>query len=798
MGARSGARLLETFARLTNMHALGSSCATRPSEESLRKTDEASASPQVLSSIQNGQRANGLANILKSGLMGAYDRLVLPFRFDEQYYRKANPSAAEALAKGEFRAGIEHYQKVGRNLGLAYAQPRRNRRNVSARLEQRDVPVALFLFNRPAYTSLVFSRIREFAPTTLLLIADGPRNETESLLCEKARAVTDQIDWPCEVLRNFSPRNLGCKKRVSSGLGWVFERVEEAIILEDDCLPDPSFFPFCSELLARYRTDEQVMHISGSCFLPQACTSDSYWFSRHSDIWGWATWRRAFRHYDAELNSWRRWRRRLKTKAIWKDRFEREFWSRKLDKTQRGEIDTWDYQWHWTVYRRNGLAIVPRHNLVANLGHGQQGSHTGDECSSLASLPTAPLESKLSHPRTKGCDEFTDQRVLFARYVLSGRPVDNQVPVPVAIDPQHVVVAHDAPTPAQGVGALLCKVMRHDEHWISIRSRDCYLEHQTVVLSFRIDERLTGSSRLGTFKRITSVLGDTPVSAVLAVPFSAQDCLNAAAIHALYDAPLAVWLMDDQNIFTQSIPDALLRELLTRASVRLAICEEMKEAYQEKFGLPFKVQMPVENADDLVLRPLDVPFLKNDKIVGCGNIWCEKTLRRLMELVNGGPVQLDWYGNLGQPRKTISDEELLAHKIHAKGLLPHSALLTRLRQYPFAIVPFPDEDDPNRAWQAKLSFPSKLITLTYAANLPVLYLGAVNHPGARFVRSRGLGVVSSWSQSDYQSACEELQNLATATRIRANAARQAPEFSATNVMPAIWNACKTNGVPELA
>ncbi len=729
--------------------------------------------------------------------MGAYDRLVLPLRFDEQYYRKANPAVTEALAKGEFRAAIEHYQKVGRNLGLVYAQPRRGWRRVSDRFNHRDVPVALFFFNRPAYTNLVFSRIREFQPTTLLLVADGPKNERDLSLCSKARAITDQIDWPCQVLRNFAPRNLGCKQRVSSGLTWLFEQVEEAIILEDDCLPDPSFFPFCSELLARYRTDEKIMHISGSCFLAEPCTNHSYWFSRHSDIWGWATWRRAFRHYDAELRSWRGWRGSLKTKAIWRDRFEREFWSSKLDRTQRGEIDTWDYQWHWTVYRRKGLAIIPRHNLVANLGHGQQASHTGDECSSLAGLPTAPLEAKLSHPRNKVCDDFADRRFLFTRYILSGRPVDH-VPVSVALEPQRVIVAHDAPTPAQGAGALLCKVMRHDEDWISIRSRDCYLEHQGSAVSFRIDERLTGSNRLATFKRTTAVLGDTAVSAVLAVPFSAQDCLNAIAVHTLYNAPLTVWLMDDQNILSASIPDALLQELLTRAAVRLAICEEIKEAYQQKYELTFNLQMPVENAEDLVVRPLEIPASQPPKIVGCGNIWCEQTLRRLMQLAVDGPLEIDWYGNLGQPRKTISDDELFAHKIHVKGLLPHAALLMRLRQYPFAIVPLPDEDDPRRAWQAKLSFPSKLITLAYAANLPVLYLGSANHPGARFVRSRGLGVVSSWSQSDYQSGCQQLQDVATVTQIRANAARQAPEFSAENAIPAIWSAGKANGVSALA
>ena len=255
-----------------NADAHGGACVSSPSKSSSRQADDTSASPPVPSNKTNGPATNRVSRMVRKALMGAYDRLVLPLRFDEQYYRKANPAVDKALAKGEFRAAIEHYQKIGRNLGLVYAQPRRGWRRVPDRFNHRDVPVALFFFNRPAYTKLVFSRIREFQPTTLLLIADGPRNERDLSLCSKARALTDQIDWPCKVLRNFAPRNLGCKQRMSSGLTWVFEQVEEAIILEDDCLPNPSFFPFCSELLARYRTDEKIMHISGSCFLPEPCT----------------------------------------------------------------------------------------------------------------------------------------------------------------------------------------------------------------------------------------------------------------------------------------------------------------------------------------------------------------------------------------------------------------------------------------------------------------------------------------------------------------------------------------------
>jgi hypothetical protein len=287
-------------------------------------------------------------------------------------------------------------------------------------------------------------------------------------------------------------------------------------------------------------------------------------------------------------------------------------------------------------------------------------------------------------------------------------------------------------------------------------------------------------------KRMVALLGHTPVTAVLAVPFSEQDCLNAIAVHLLSNAPLAAWLMDDQNIFSPAISDAVLRELLERASIRLAICQELKEAYEEKFGLPFTLQMPVEDPKDLAVEPLDIPSERPGKIVGCGNIWCENTLRRLMTLAKLGPFEIDWYGNLGRPRSTIADEELFAHHINAKGTLPRSLLISRLRDYELAIVPLPDGSDARRAWQATLSFPSKIITLAYGANLPILCLGTQDSPGGRFISNRGLGIVSSWEPADYLAACEELQCVTTASGIRANAARQAPDFSADKVAASIW------------
>ena len=164
-------------------------------------------------------------------------------------------------------------------------------------------PVVFLIFRRPDLTARVFEAIRQAQPAKLLIVADGDRNEEEAILCQQARAVTEQIDWDCEVLTNFSDTNLGCKRRVSSGLDWAFSQVEEAIILEDDCLPHPDFFHFCSELLTHYKDDTRIWNICGHNFQDAQWRGDgSYYFSRYADPWGWATWQRAWKHYDKDLS----------------------------------------------------------------------------------------------------------------------------------------------------------------------------------------------------------------------------------------------------------------------------------------------------------------------------------------------------------------------------------------------------------------------------------------------------------------------------------------------------------------
>jgi hypothetical protein len=261
--------------------------------------------------------------------------------------------------------------------------------------------VVLILFRRPEQTARVFERIREARPERLFLIADGPRpgNEDDARECERARAVAERVDWACEVVRDFADQNLGLKRRIPSGLDRVFEVVEEAIILEDDCLPAPGFFPYCEELLERYRDDERVVHISGSQLLPEPPAAASYHFSRYVHIWGWATWRRAWRLFDVDLADWHS--RTAQEREAWLERTfdtddERRFWRYVWDCSP--QIDNWDVQWAHVCLSRNLLSISPNRNLISNIGFGDEATNATADPLAIAGRPLEGISFPLEHP----------------------------------------------------------------------------------------------------------------------------------------------------------------------------------------------------------------------------------------------------------------------------------------------------------------------------------------------------------------------------------------------------------------
>lgn len=231
-------------------------------------------------------------------------------------------------------------------------------------------PIGFLIFNRPDLTEIVFQAIAEIKPKQLFVIADGPRFPEEEEKCEQTRAIIKKVDWDCEVLTNFSDKNLGCGRRESSGFDWVFSQVEEAIFLEDDTLPSPSFFSFCQTLLEHYRHDERVMHISGDNSLNQDRTNDSYYFSKYMHGWGWASWKRAWKHYDYSMKTWPTFKESGLLKLVCENKSEQKYWQKIFDQMYADPkvIDTWDYQWIYACWSQGGLAITPNKNLISNLG----------------------------------------------------------------------------------------------------------------------------------------------------------------------------------------------------------------------------------------------------------------------------------------------------------------------------------------------------------------------------------------------------------------------------------------------
>jgi hypothetical protein len=267
-------------------------------------------------------------------------------------------------------------------------------------LRPEDVPVALLLFNRPDTTAQVFAAIRAIRPHRLFLIADGPRagHAHDEERCAMARATVAQVDWPCEVHRDYAEANLGLKRRVESGLSWLFAQVESAIILEDDCVPDPSFFQFCAEMLARYREHEEVMGVAGTNFtLGRYGCVHSYYFSRYALIWGWATWRRAWQRYDARMAAWPQLREQEWLVSRLDSLAAARYWSAQFEQNYRSP-HSWAYAWLLSCWLHDGLTVVPAQNLVRNVGFGKEATHTRDAESRFARLEAASLPFPLVHP----------------------------------------------------------------------------------------------------------------------------------------------------------------------------------------------------------------------------------------------------------------------------------------------------------------------------------------------------------------------------------------------------------------
>ena len=270
-------------------------------------------------------------------------------------------------------------------------------------------PVLFLVFNRPNETGQVFRKIRKAKPPKLYVAVDGPRLavEGENETIEKVREIATNVDWSCEVKTLFRDKNLGCKYAVSEAIDWFFENEEQGIILEDDCLPSHSFFKFCEDLLDKYKNNSQVGMISGCNLTNYTKTDQSYFFS-YGGIWGWATWKRAWKDYDVEMKKWKNMNSRKIIKSFINNDKIYEMFKKNYDKVFNGDIDTWDFQWQFTRLLNKSLTVTPSKNLVSNIGF--DGTNISKNKKHL-NLKSYEIKFPLIHPKNFYIDPKLQKKI---------------------------------------------------------------------------------------------------------------------------------------------------------------------------------------------------------------------------------------------------------------------------------------------------------------------------------------------------------------------------------------------------
>lgn len=281
------------------------------------------------------------------------------------------------------------------------------------------VPILFITFNRPEETRQSLNRIREIQPAKLYIAQDGPSSPEQKKKTDEVFSIISSIDWECDVKYLVQKENLGCGAGVNAALDWFFENEEMGIILEDDILPDPSFFSFAGVLLEKYRYDTRIMLISGNNLLGEYPGPGDYFFSKIGAIWGWASWRRAWQIHDKSMANWEEIKKdpiaaQILPDAMWEEHVKN------IDKVLSGEIDTWDYPFTLTLLINSGLSILPRKNLIRNIGFNENATHTKNKPEYIAhNTHTIDVEG-LTHPLVIAPENDFDSKYFSRRQSKSG------------------------------------------------------------------------------------------------------------------------------------------------------------------------------------------------------------------------------------------------------------------------------------------------------------------------------------------------------------------------------------------
>lgn len=274
-------------------------------------------------------------------------------------------------------------------------------------------PIVIFIYKRSHNLEKLIDAMCKVKPKEIYIVADGPKNTGEEVQVKKTRTELENlITWPSKVHKNYTKINLGLKERFSTGISWVFEHTDRAIFIEDDCVPDPSFFTFCDQLLEKYKDNEKVVSIAGNNFQPpNTRITESYYYSRYPHVWGWATWKRVWDQYDSNISDWPKRRASGWLKSVYPGQFFiRKFWAYIYDRLYAGQINTWDYQLTYLSQKLGGYNIIPRVNLVSNIGYGEDATNLKKKNKTI-SVPTAPISFPLVHPKVLKYNQVADRYI---------------------------------------------------------------------------------------------------------------------------------------------------------------------------------------------------------------------------------------------------------------------------------------------------------------------------------------------------------------------------------------------------
>lgn len=274
-----------------------------------------------------------------------------------------------------------------------------------------ETPILFLIFNRPDVTQKVFDQIRKIRPTNMFVAADGPRKgyKIDIMNCRDTRKIIDQVDWPCKLTTLFRDENLGCGFAVCSAISWFFDHVEQGIVLEDDCLPDLSFFHFCGELLEKFKDDESIYVISGTNMQNGIIRGNgSYYFSNYPVTWGWASWRRAWNKFNYDIPYYEQTFKNKELDNVFQSYREKMYWRKKIKKGQLEKKSIWDYQWYYAIWKNKGIGITPNVNLIKNIGFRNNASHNFLYDTAREPLTVSPILFPLIHP-IKKVDRVADK-----------------------------------------------------------------------------------------------------------------------------------------------------------------------------------------------------------------------------------------------------------------------------------------------------------------------------------------------------------------------------------------------------